>query len=322
MTRQPLRAAVALVLIALSAIATPASSHNDSAPTVDRKSPRPGPNFPTLESYYPAEAKRAGQEGTTVIHICVGITGTLTAPPTVAVSSGNETLDSAALNLANAANGSYIPGTLNGVAQESCTTFRINFQLTMDPLLQMANFRIPTIMARLGALGTDYGQRLVGIEKMLEQPKPEALATANLEAVRAIRQYARDLDVALDEAVGVVADMLNDMESLGQSPDIPENERSVFIMVWPNERSAFTNRFRLALADSRDGVRTLDELADYISFSTPRRPEQESAAKPRVPSPYDHVDRVRQRVLNVIHKARESVDALSKGSASMGTPTH
>jgi hypothetical protein len=75
MTGKPFHLAVALLLVALSAAGAPASAQNESgsvavAPAGETKGPRPGPNFPALESYYPAEAKRAGQEGAAIIHYC------------------------------------------------------------------------------------------------------------------------------------------------------------------------------------------------------------------------------------------------------------
>ena len=51
------------------------------ADMIERKPPRPAPDFPTLEDYYPTQAKRAGQEGGVVIHICVDPSGRLTEPP-------------------------------------------------------------------------------------------------------------------------------------------------------------------------------------------------------------------------------------------------
>ncbi len=312
MTHQRFRpAVVALLLVSMGAIAEPTS-----------KAPRPGPNFPSLESYYPEQAKRAGQEGAAIIHFCVDTNGKLTSPPTIAVSSGNEALDAGALNLASAGNGFYLPGSVDGVAHEACSQFKIQFELSEDPLLRMANFRIPTIRARLEALGTEYGNRLTELAKTVDKPKPELLATANPETVKAIRQYARDLDAELDHAVGIVADMLDDMEHLGHSPDVPETERSVFIAIWPNERAAFTHKFRRSVGDARNVVRSLDELADYLVFSTQPRSQAASTTRPETPSQDVQLAAIRERVLNAVRQLQGSIDALSKAPTAAGNETH
>jgi TonB family protein len=141
MTGKSFYPAVALFLVALNTAGTPADAQSESgsaanAHTGDTRGPRPGPNFPTLESYYPAAAKRAGQEGAAIIHYCVDPNGRLTAPPTIVTSSGNEALDEAALNLANAGSGLYLPAYFNGVAKLACSQFKIKFELRDDPFPQ------------------------------------------------------------------------------------------------------------------------------------------------------------------------------------------
>ncbi len=313
MSRHQFRSALALLLIASGAMGAPASSHNDNGSTGDPTPPHPGPDFPSLESYYPAAAKRAGQEGATIIHICVDTQGKLIEPATVAVSSGNEVLDEGAVNLANIASGRYVPGTLDGKARDSCTKFKIKFELRPNPLLRMNLFRIPTISARIEALSTEYRERLLAAQKTVDTPNPGILASANPESVKAIRQYARGLDAALDESVSLVADMLDDIEYLGQSPDIPDAERTVFVTIWPDDRLAFTQSFRQLISDSREVVRSLDELADFVVFSTPRRTNGNAALKAQTSTQDRQLDEVRNRVLNAVHKLQQAVDALSKG---------
>src|ERR1700761_1636632 len=65
-----------------------------------RVGPRPGKGFPNTEDYYPAAAKRLGEEGTVTVHVCVDPKGKLSEDPTVAKTSGNARLDDGALKLA------------------------------------------------------------------------------------------------------------------------------------------------------------------------------------------------------------------------------
>ena len=55
-------------------LASPACANADA---MEQKPPRPAPDFPVLEDYYPLSAKRAGQEGAVVILICVDPSGGL-----------------------------------------------------------------------------------------------------------------------------------------------------------------------------------------------------------------------------------------------------
>ena len=89
--------------------------------------------------------------------------------------------------------------------------------------------------------------------------------------MRAIRGYARGLDTVLDQTVGLMADLLDDIEYLGKNPDIPERERIVFVAVWADQRAGMARNLRLVIGDSRDVVRSMDEMADYRgSRGTPR----------------------------------------------------
>lgn len=89
--------------------------------------PTPGPDFPSTATYYPMEAKTAGQEGVVLVHYCVDPSGKLTAPPTIMTSSGNQALDAAAVNLATAGSGHYLPASENGVAVSGCNQFNVRF---------------------------------------------------------------------------------------------------------------------------------------------------------------------------------------------------
>jgi TonB family protein len=302
----------------------PANAQSESgsaafAHTGESRGPRPGPNFPTLESYYPATAKRAGQEGAAIIHFCVDPNGRLTEAPTITTSSGNEALDEAALNLANAGSGLYLPAYSNGVAKLACSQFKIKFELRDDTVLQETEDpRMPTISARLRALSIEYGARMAEVEKVVDMPKPVMLAPQDPAMVRTIRQFARALDAALDQSVGIVADMLDDMEYLGKSRDIPEQERAIFVGVWPDERAGLARSLRQMIGASRDVVRSMDEMADYVIFSTPRRSPEGTAGASLAPEQDPQMEDIRERALKAIRRLQSSVNALSKASPAAG----
>ena len=91
--------------------------------------PKPGPGFPDSESFYPMEALRNHQEGTTAVHVCVSKHGKLTDTPSVAESSGNPVLDAAAIQVATAGDGYYLAATQNGFITSGCGKFRVKFAL-------------------------------------------------------------------------------------------------------------------------------------------------------------------------------------------------
>lgn len=311
----------ALLVVTLATVGAAIGAENESgsaaaAPSADTHGPRPGPNFPTLESYYPAAAKRAGQEGIAVIHFCVDPNGRLTTPPTIATSSGNEALDAAALNLANAGSGLYLPGRIDGVIKTACSQFRIKFELRNDPAFRMVEDpRVPTISARLRALTTEYAQRMADTQKMIDLPGSLKITPGDPASVRTIRQVARALDGALDQSVAILADMLDDMEYLGKSSDIPQRERAIFSAEWPDERSGLARGLRQMIGASRDVVRSMDEMADYITFSTPRR-SPDGTSPP--PPPDTQIDEIRERARKAIHKLQDSINALSEAPPATG----
>lgn len=83
--------------------------------------------FPNSEDYYPASSKRAEEQGSPVVRVCVGPNGRAAGQPTVTTSSGFPKLDEAAIKLAKA--GRYIAGSVDGKAAESCISFRIKFEI-------------------------------------------------------------------------------------------------------------------------------------------------------------------------------------------------
>lgn len=88
---------------------------------------RTGKNFPNTEDYYPAASKRLNEEGSAIVHVCVGPTAKLTETPTIQTSSGSPRLDEGAINLAKA--GRYTNGSEDGKPITDCFSFRVTFKM-------------------------------------------------------------------------------------------------------------------------------------------------------------------------------------------------
>jgi periplasmic protein TonB len=96
---------------------------------VNRVAGGPGKGFPNTADYYPPASRRLAEAGAAAVKVCVDAAGRLTAPPTVARSSGSVRLDDGALKLAQAGSGHYRPTTEDGRPVDSCYVFRIRFEL-------------------------------------------------------------------------------------------------------------------------------------------------------------------------------------------------
>jgi len=265
--------------------------------------PGPAKDFPSLDSYYPPAAARAGQEGTVIIHVCVDAQGKLTVPPSLAESSGNDELDTAAINLANAGNGHYRPATQNGASVPGCGGFKIAFKLRGSAGLPVNDSRFPTIGARIGKLNDEMSRRMQARVNEFGSPLyiGAALQSVGPVAERAIRQYARSCDSFIDETVGMAADFLDDIDYLQESPDIPEAERQVFQQEWPNNRSALVVEFREMIGTIRDLVRVTDELGDYVAFSAPRRSAKDTD-QAHLPPEDPQLNAIKQRAKTAVEK--------------------
>jgi TonB family protein len=91
-----------------------------------KEKPALGPNFPSAEEFYPAEAKAASIEGAVNVRVSISETGCVTQAA-IAATSGASNLDVAALQLAMA--GSYRPGMKDGKPLAGSLTYRIKFEL-------------------------------------------------------------------------------------------------------------------------------------------------------------------------------------------------
>jgi TonB family protein len=124
------RACYVTLLLFVSACATPPQTGSIPSPTSTEmvtRAPRPAKGFPTTEEFYPLEAKKLGETGASDVRACVDPTGKLTVPPTLVRTSGSARLDRAALELATAGSGHYLPAIAHGQLVSQCFVFRIRF---------------------------------------------------------------------------------------------------------------------------------------------------------------------------------------------------
>jgi TonB family protein len=78
------------------------------------------------DKYYPADARRRGEQGAPIVRVCVGPSGALLREPVISESSGFPALDAAGIEVAKAMR--YAAGVEGGAAAaESCVTFKVKF---------------------------------------------------------------------------------------------------------------------------------------------------------------------------------------------------
>ena len=85
--------------------------------------------FPHSEDYYPAASKRLEEQGSPVVHVCIGAKGGLSQPPTIQTSSGSTRLDQGAIDLVKAGARYISPGTEEGKPVDKCFDFRVKFTM-------------------------------------------------------------------------------------------------------------------------------------------------------------------------------------------------
>jgi len=88
-----------------------------------------GPTFPHPGDYYPDASRRLEEQGAAVLRVCVDAAGRLTADPVGTESSGSGRLDAAAIKLAKAGSGHYLPTTEDGRPVAACYPIKIRFEL-------------------------------------------------------------------------------------------------------------------------------------------------------------------------------------------------
>jgi TonB family protein len=89
----------------------------------------PGAGFPETADFYPSLSIHLGEEGMSIVRVCVDAKGRLTSDPTTVQGSGSTRLDQGALKLARAGSGHYRAATEDGQPVNSCYPVGIRFQL-------------------------------------------------------------------------------------------------------------------------------------------------------------------------------------------------
>jgi TonB family protein len=83
--------------------------------------------IPNSESYYPAQDRRLGREGTAEVQACVSPQGVLSSTPTVERSSGRMSLDQAAVRLVG--DGRFARAVRGSEPVPNCYRFRVSFTM-------------------------------------------------------------------------------------------------------------------------------------------------------------------------------------------------
>ena len=98
-------------------------------PAVVRKAPKLDvKRSPSTDEYYPPSARRAEIEGVVTVRACVAPDGKTSGDPSVTKTSGNSSLDEAAVKWARRAR--WAAGTEDGKPVEMCSQFNVRFKLT------------------------------------------------------------------------------------------------------------------------------------------------------------------------------------------------
>lgn len=299
-----------------------AGQKSQATQPIERTAAGPGPDFPNLDSYYPAAARRAGQEGTATVKVCVDTAGLLIQPPKLVGTSGYGSIDTGALNLAAAASGHYRPAMENGVAVVGCGAFRVNFKLAADAVLPIDDTLFPIISARVRGLDAELTRRTLEMNKGLDVPQiQQILLSRGPLTEREIRRFTRTLDSFMDEYAGLAADFLEDVDYLTKGPGLPVGEQVVFTEQWADRRGAVAAQVRKVIGAMRDVVRSMDELGDYLAFSAPRRTPVDASASsenadddPQVAAIRERARAALEKLQNVLGRIGETQRAAAQGS--------
>jgi TonB family protein len=90
---------------------------------------RPGASAPVAAAALAAPAVAAARAGATELRVCADDAGRLTQAPTVVHSSGDASLDAAAVKIARAGSGNYRPApSIGGKPASGCATVSIHFE--------------------------------------------------------------------------------------------------------------------------------------------------------------------------------------------------
>jgi len=237
-----------------------------------------GTDFPSSESFYPYAARLWAQEGATVVHYCVDANGRLSGEPTVERTSGDDDLDGAALALAKAGDGRYVPAYEAGKAIAGCASLKVNFALRDDP-------SFPTLSRRAKQLTNQSRPQVQSLEKELQLvQRPPDLTTfvpGDQQQLMQLRNFVASVSPLVKKYDTLLADFVAKMDELGRADDVSEAERTAFSKSW-QEKRAHVDQLRAAVLDMRSILGTVNDLADYVQNALPPLGSVSGPNKPNV----------------------------------------
>jgi TonB family protein len=232
---------------------------------VTTSAPRTGTDFPSSESFYPYTARLWAQEGSTAVHYCVDANGRLSGEPTVERSSGDDDLDGAAVVLAKAGDGHYVPAREAGKEIAGCASLKVKFTLRDDP-------GFPTLSRREKQLTNQSRPQIQALQRELQlvqrPPDLTTFVTGDQEQLRQLRNFVASVGPLVKEYDTFLADFVAKVDELGRTDDVSEAERTAFSKFWQEKRAHF-EQMRAAVLDMRSMLDTVNELADYVQNAQP-----------------------------------------------------
>lgn len=227
--------------------------------------PHPGSDFPSSESFYPYSAKVWAQEGSANIHYCVDERGYLSGEPALKETSGDHDLDGAALALAKAGDGHYLPGRQAGKAVAGCSDFKVKFVLTDDP-------DFPTLSRRSKQLTNQMRAQWLALKSEIQhEPHPDALSAfvpGDQAQLKQLHDFVAVVSPLVTNADAFVAGYIRKMDELGRAADVSEAERTAFSKYWQKQRT-YLRQIREGMFDMRALVVTISDLIDYAERAYP-----------------------------------------------------
>jgi TonB family protein len=224
--------------------------------------PRPGADFPNPESFYPLEPKHHFIEGMAVLHFCTDATGRLSDAPTLAASSGNADLDSAAVLLATAGNGHFRAATRDGVAVSGCGKFAVRFVLFHDP-------RWPTISARVVASDARLVEGLEAWSRDFGMSAPLAVPATAAEQLALFREAGRKAAAALEPLQQLLNQYLTGIDQAAAAADVPQAERQAFFSDWDPTRARLRQSCDDAVSELRSLISVFSDSGSFLQTLPP-----------------------------------------------------
>ena len=222
--------------------------------------PRPGSDFPDAESFYPRSARVWGQEGFAVVYFCVDDHGRLSGEPSIRDTSGDLELDAAALALAKAGDGHYLPAYLLGQAMEGCAVFRVQFVLRESP-------NYPTLLRRAKQLTNTIRPRWLILKSQFQQvQRPGALSDfvpGNQGQLQELHAFVASVTPLVRDFEALLTDYIAKMDELGRAEDVSEAERTAFSKSWQAQRAYLRQNWEMLL-DAQALVAIVNDLINHV----------------------------------------------------------